>query len=108
MKEKKYSLIDMLKSNKVYGILCTRKQYEDLRHRVARIRALNEDCNGEYYQHAHLWVKKNKDPEFLILLFGAQRMDIERQCKIEAVIKYYEIDLIMKPRKKEKSNFPTL
>ena len=102
MKEKKYSLIEMLKSNKVYGILCTRKQYEDLRHRVARIRALNEGCSGEYYQAQHLWVIKEKDPEFLILLFGAKRIEIDYTCKIEAVIKYSEIDLVMKPRKKEK------
>lgn len=103
MEEKKYSLIDMLKNNKVYGILCTRKQYDDLRHRVARIKALNEGCNGKYYRAQHLRVIKEKDPEFLILLFGAaKRIEVDYTCEIEAVIKYSEIDLIMKPRKKDK------
>ena len=92
----------MLKSNKVYGILCTRKQYEDLRHRVSRIRALNEGCNGEYYQAHHLWIIKERDPEFLILLFGSKRIDVDYTCKCEAVIKYSEIDLVMKPRKRDK------
>ena len=102
MKEKKYSLIEMLRSNKIYGILCTRKQYEDLRHKVSRIRALNEGCNGEWYQAQHLWVTKERDPEFLIFLFGSKRIDVDYRCECEAVIKYSEIDSVVKPRKKEK------
>lgn len=108
MAKKKYSLIEMMKSDKTYEILCTQKQYDDLKYRVHTIKTLNgEEYYNSYTESSVLWLDKKNKYDYRVILFGANYssyvngslyadMSIDRNA-----IKYSEIDLNMRPGKEK-------
>lgn len=99
MKEKKYSLIEMLKSHDAYIVLCTQKQYHDLIHRVARIKANEVVLCGDWYA-TRSWIIDKILYEWEVTIVGAYWVN-DKHYKVK-YIKMSEIDLVIKPRRKEK------